>query len=77
VKKIHIISVIGAHAGLLQLVKSYPDIYITVGVVDHEVSASGFVLPGLGDSGDRLFGTHVPLTHDEATPSRKRSFSQE
>jgi hypothetical protein len=47
-------------------------------VVDYQVSEAGFVLPGLGDSGDRLFGTHVPLLDDQddnSTPKRKRTLS--
>ncbi|GKY96831.1 hypothetical protein MPSEU_000642300 [Mayamaea pseudoterrestris] len=79
VPKIHVISVIGSHVGIEQLIKMYPDISVTVGVVDHQVSEAGFVLPGLGDSGDRLFGTHVPLQDDEdenAMSKRKRTLSE-
>jgi uracil phosphoribosyltransferase len=78
VSKIHVVSVIGSKAGIEQLIKMYPDISITVGVVDYQVSEAGFVLPGLGDSGDRLFGTHVPLLDDQddnSTPKRKRTLS--
>ena len=80
VAKIHVVSVIGSKSGIDQLIKLYPDISITVGVVDYEVSEAGFVLPGLGDSGDRLFGTHVPLLDDAVSDEnqvskRKRTLS--
>jgi hypothetical protein len=73
--------VLGSKAGIDQLTKLYPDISVTVGVIDHEVSEAGFVLPGLGDSGDRLFGTHVPVTmpneeEDGVHSKRKRSLSE-
>jgi uracil phosphoribosyltransferase len=63
VTKIHIILVIASKQGLEKLASLHPDVSITVGQVDGEVSDKHQVLPGIGDSSDRLFAT--PLIHDE------------
>lgn len=84
VPKIHVISIIGSKAGLQQLLEQHPEIQVTVGTVDGTVNDDGVVLPGLGDAGDRLFGTsEIPeeeyMNDDEALlhPSkRKRTMSQ-
>ena len=78
VPKIHIISVIASKQGLNELLTHIPDLHVTLGHIDEELTADGDVLPGLGDSGDRLFGTG-PVEEDEEElvhPSkRKRSGS--
>jgi len=77
VTKIHLVSVIGSEEGINSIVKMHPDVQITVGTVDKELTKEGLVLPGLGDAGDRLFGTPM-IEDDEALlhPSkRKRSLS--
>jgi len=47
--------------------EAHPDISVTVGTVDADVNDDGVVLPGLGDAGDRLFGTyeHARYSDDE------------
>uniref|UniRef100_A0A7S2MFT6 uracil phosphoribosyltransferase n=1 Tax=Helicotheca tamesis TaxID=374047 RepID=A0A7S2MFT6_9STRA len=75
VPKIHVISVIASKPGLEEFLKSHPDVLVTVGHVDDELRDDGTIIPGLGDAGDRLFGTPM-LDDDEALlhPSkRKRS----
>lgn len=57
VPKIHIVTVVASRAGLELLSKTHPDISVTVGMVDDQLTDCGVVLPGLGDVGDRLFGT--------------------
>jgi hypothetical protein len=78
VPKIHVISVIASKQGLTELISHNPDLHVTLGHIDEELNADGDVLPGLGDSGDRLFGTG-PVEEDEeglVHPSkRKRSGS--
>jgi len=56
VHKIHVITVVASKTGLELLAKTHPEVSVTVGMVDKQVTASGIVLPGLGDVGDRLFG---------------------
>jgi len=57
VPKIHIITVVASRAGLELLAKTHPEISVTVGMVDDQLTDCGIVLPGMGDVGDRLFGT--------------------
>lgn len=63
VPKIHIVAVIASKKGLQTISHDHNDVSITVGEVDDELTEKGEVLPGLGDSGDRLYGT--PLMEDE------------
>jgi uracil phosphoribosyltransferase len=70
---------IASKAGIEQLVEKHPDVHITVGTVDAVDPDSGLLQPGLGDSGDRLFGTAPATEEDESLlhPSRrKRGLSQ-
>lgn len=78
VKEIHVVSVVASDSGLKQLCTAHPDVYISVGNVDTQVSDGGLVLPGIGDAGDRQFGTHTDSGLDDSEhllhPSkRKRS----
>ena len=43
--------------GIERLAKAHPDIDIYVGNVDRELNENAYILPGLGDAGDRIFGT--------------------
>jgi Uracil phosphoribosyltransferase len=74
VPKIHIMAVIGSKAGIQQLIDKHPDVQITVGTVDDVDTESGLLQPGLGDSGDRLFGTAPAADDDESLlhPSRRK-----
>lgn len=77
--QIHVISVVASRWGLQQLTKDHPDIVMTVGTIDDGKSEEGLVLPGLGDAGDRLFGTKHDLEDEESLvhPSkRKRTMSE-
>jgi len=75
VKKIHVICVIASKEGLKTLSTSHPDIYITVGQVDSDVDERGNILPGLGDSGDRLYSTPVDNDEEDLMHTSKRKFS--
>lgn len=78
VPKIHVISVIGSEEGISTIAKAHPDVQITVGTIDPELTKDGVVLPGIGDAGDRLFGT--PLIHDDEElmhPSKRRKNSMD
>lgn len=61
VPKIHVLSVISSHHGLQTLSEAHPDVSFTVAHVDQSLTKDGFVLPGLGDAGDRLFGTSTVM----------------
>ena len=67
-KKIIVIAAIGARQGIESLLKSHPDIDIYIGEVDEILSPEGMIIPGIGDSGDRLFS---PPGDDEDTSESK------
>ena len=52
-----LVSVLAAPEGLERLQGDHPDLTIVVGAVDRQLNEKGYILPGLGDAGDRLFGT--------------------
>ena len=56
-KNIKFMCIIAAPVGLERLAKAHPDIDIYVGAVDRELNENAYILPGLGDAGDRIFGT--------------------
>lgn len=57
VKNIKMMSIIAAPEGVKALASTHPDVQIYVATVDRELNENGYILPGLGDAGDRLFGT--------------------
>ncbi|KAL7467506.1 hypothetical protein ACHAXS_007743 [Conticribra weissflogii] len=80
VSKIHVVSVIASKQGLTELLHIHPDVHVTLGHVDDELTADGNVMPGLGDAGDRLFGTASVMEDEEELvhPSkRKRTMSMD
>jgi uracil phosphoribosyltransferase len=48
---------IGAPEGIAAMQKAHPDIHIQLAAVDDHLNEHGYILPGLGDAGDRQFGT--------------------
>ena len=77
VKEIHVLSVLASSKGLSELLKYHPDVHVTVGHVDDKLNDDGDIVPGLGDAGDRLFGTPQIADEEELVhPSkRKRTMS--
>jgi len=55
--RIKYIGLIAAPYGVQQLADQHPDVDIHVGALDRELNDRGYILPGLGDAGDRQFGT--------------------
>lgn len=56
-KKIKALFVIAAPQGVEKLAESHPDVEIYVSTLDRCLNEHGYILPGLGDAGDRIFGT--------------------
>ena len=56
-KKIKFMCIIAAPEGLKRLQEAHPDIQIYVGHLDRELNENAYICPGLGDAGDRIFGT--------------------
>ena len=54
---IRFISLISAPEGLDRILKKYPDVSIITAAVDEKLNSEAFIVPGLGDAGDRYFGT--------------------
>jgi len=57
ISNITVISVISAPEGLEALQKAHPDTRIYTAMLDERLNENGYILPGLGDCGDRIFGT--------------------
>jgi uracil phosphoribosyltransferase len=56
-KKIKFMSIIAAPEGVTKVAEAHPDVKIYVSTLDRTLNEHGYILPGLGDAGDRLFGT--------------------
>ncbi len=57
VKNIKFMAIIGAPEGVTKVAETYPDVDIYVSTLDRQLNENFYILPGLGDAGDRLFGT--------------------
>lgn len=57
VKQIHFMCIIAAPEGLARMQKDHPDVDVYVGMLDDHLNDQGYIVPGLGDAGDRIFGT--------------------
>lgn len=56
-KHIKFMAIIGAPEGVSRVAEAHPDVNIYVSTLDRQLNEHGYILPGLGDAGDRLFGT--------------------
>ena len=56
-KNIKFMAIIGAPEGVSRVAEAHPDVGIYVSTLDRCLNENGYILPGLGDAGDRLFGT--------------------
>jgi uracil phosphoribosyltransferase len=56
-KNIRMVNLVAAPEGIETVQKKYPRVPIFTAAVDHKLNEKGFIIPGLGDAGDRLFGT--------------------
>lgn len=57
VDEIRVISLIASQTGLDRVGKEFPDVKIYVAAIDGELNSQSFIVPGLGDAGDRIFDT--------------------
>ena len=55
--RIKFLCLVAAPEGVRRLSEAHPDVTIYAAALDRELNAQGYILPGLGDAGDRLFGT--------------------
>lgn len=56
-KNIKFVCIISAPEGIKALREAHPDVEIFCGALDEKLNENGYIVPGLGDAGDRLFGT--------------------
>lgn len=56
-KKIHFMCIIAAPEGVKRLQEEHPDVDIYIGALDEKLNEHCYIVPGLGDAGDRIFGT--------------------
>ena len=64
-KRIVVIAVIGAKEGVEKLLALHPNLEIFIGTLDDGLNADGTIFPGVGDAGDRLFGTPSERIFDD------------
>lgn len=57
VKNIHFMCILAAPEGVKALSEAHPDVDIYIGALDDHLNDHGYIVPGLGDAGDRIFGT--------------------
>ena len=56
-KHIKLVCLIAAPEGAERVQADYPDVNVYVAAMDEKLNDHGYIIPGLGDAGDRLFGT--------------------
>lgn len=54
--KIYIVAAIASQPGIDRIMKAHPDVYIVAGCIDPALNEKGYIIPGLGDAGDRAYG---------------------
>ncbi len=57
VASIRLVCLVAAPEGVRRMEKDHPDVLVITAALDRELDENGYILPGLGDAGDRLFGT--------------------
>ena len=57
VKNIRFMCIIAAPEGVKRLQEAHPDVDLFVGALDERLNEKKYIVPGLGDAGDRIFGT--------------------
>jgi uracil phosphoribosyltransferase len=56
-KNLKLVCVVGAPEGVNRIENDHPDVEIVLAVLDEGLNEKGYIIPGLGDAGDRIFGT--------------------
>lgn len=60
-KEIHIVAAIACTVGIEYVIREEPSVTLWCGDIDEELTAKGYIVPGLGDAGDLAFGTKVQM----------------
>ena len=56
-KDIIYVGLVGAPEGIARVQATHPDVHIFLAALDEKLNENGYIVPGLGDCGDRIFGT--------------------
>jgi uracil phosphoribosyltransferase len=56
-KKVKFVCLLAAPEGINSFQKAHPDVPIVTAAIDRELNDHGYIMPGLGDAGDRMYGT--------------------
>jgi uracil phosphoribosyltransferase len=56
-RSIRFLCIVAAPPGVERMLRAHPDVPVYAAALDRELNAKGYILPGLGDAGDRIFGT--------------------
>jgi uracil phosphoribosyltransferase len=56
-RKVRFLCLVAAPEGVRRMLEAHPDVPIYTAALDRQLNEHGYILPGLGDAGDRLFGT--------------------
>ena len=56
-RKLHFLCIIAAPEGIKAFTEAHPDVDLYIGAVDEHLNDHGYIVPGLGEAGDRIFGT--------------------
>jgi uracil phosphoribosyltransferase len=56
-KDIKLVTLLAAPEGIEHLTHTHPDVHIFTAAIDSHLNSHGYIVPGLGDAGDRMFGT--------------------
>ena len=57
VNQITVVNILACPEGIQRITSEYPDVRIVVAKIDERLNVRGYILPGLGDAGDRIYGT--------------------
>jgi uracil phosphoribosyltransferase len=57
VKDLKLVTLLAAPEGIQHLARMHPDVHIFTAAIDSHLNTHGYIVPGLGDAGDRMFGT--------------------
>lgn len=66
---VHVVSLVASRKGLSNLLQAHPDVKVHIAAIDDGLSEDGYIIPGLGDVGDRLFDTRAEPKPADAAAS--------
>jgi uracil phosphoribosyltransferase len=56
-RSVRLLCIVAAPEGVQKMLEAHPEVPVYAAALDRQLDAHGYILPGLGDAGDRLFGT--------------------